>query len=110
MWLIIAAIAALTTTYMWLNRPPETDRLAQLSMVFWGLTLMVFVDHVIGWFLDGAEGDFFDIGVNEFILSICMIVPILVIWEGALIADRFRLRQAMAAKTDDRLREKKEMI
>lgn len=79
-------------------------------MVFWGLTLMVFVDHVIGWFLDGAEGDFFDIGVNEFILSICMIVPILVIWEGALIADRFRLRQAMAAKTDDRLREKKEMI
>lgn len=86
------------TTYAWLHSPPKADRLAQLSMVFWGLTFMIFVDHVIGWFLEGAEGDFLEIGTEEFMLSLCMIIPILMIWEGLLLADKFKLRQIMESK------------
>jgi hypothetical protein len=92
MWLLISAIAGLVTTQFWLREPAGKYRLGQLAMVFWALTAMIFVDHVIGWWLDGAEGDFMDISLDAFVLSLCMIIPILMIWQILLIMDRYGIR------------------
>lgn len=70
-------------------------------MVFWALTLMVFVDHVIGWFSEGAEGPFMDIDLNAFVLSLCMVIPILAIWQAALVIDRLRAEAVTAVSREE---------
>ena len=62
-------------------------------MGLWALTAMIFVDHVLGWFLEGAEGDFLEIGLEPFILSLCMLIPILAVWELFVVIDRLELRK-----------------
>jgi predicted Co/Zn/Cd cation transporter (cation efflux family) len=52
---------------------------------------MIFVDHVIGWFLEGAEGDFLEVGVDPFMLSLCMVIPVFMVWEIAVILDRVKI-------------------
>jgi predicted Co/Zn/Cd cation transporter (cation efflux family) len=58
---------------------------------------MIFVDHVIGWFLEGAEGDFLEVGVDPFMLSLCMVIPVFMVWEIAVILDRVKI-----TKTDNK--------
>ncbi|MBE6522445.1 MAG: hypothetical protein E7Z62_04885 [Thermoplasmata archaeon] len=90
MWLVIAAICALVATFAWINKP-GVNRYGHLALAFWALTAMIFVDHVIGWFLEGAEGDFLEVGVDPFMLSLCMIIPVFMIWEIAVILDRVKI-------------------
>ena len=90
MWLVIAAICALTATFAWINRP-GVNRYSHLALAFWALTAMVFVDHVIGWFLEGAEGEFLEIGIEPFMLSLCMIIPVFAVWEIAVILDKVKI-------------------
>lgn len=92
MWLLMSAVAAICATYAWLKRPGK-DRLAPLSMAFWGLTTCVFVDHVLGW----EEGDFFEISADAACLGVAMLVSILAVWELALVIDRFRAAAPAAA-------------
>lgn len=92
MWLIVSAIAALAVTGAWINRPGK-NYYGQLSIGLWGLTTMIFVDHVIGWFLEGAEGEFLEIGLEPFILSLCMLIPIFAIWELFVVMDKLGLRK-----------------
>ncbi|MGN1044901.1 MAG: hypothetical protein ACI4Q9_02965 [Candidatus Methanomethylophilaceae archaeon] len=61
-----------------------------MSLAFWGLTFMIFVDHVIGWFLEGANGDFLEVSVDAFMLSLCMIIPICAIWELCIVIDKLK--------------------
>ena len=92
MWLVVSAIAALISTKAWIDKPGK-NYYAQLSMGLWALTAMIFVDHVIGWFLEGAEGDFLEIGLEPCILSLCMLIPILAVWELFVVIDRLELRK-----------------
>lgn len=101
MWLIVSAIAALAATGAWINRPGK-NYYGHLAMGLWALTAMIFVDHVIGWFLEGAEGDFLDIGVEPFILSLCMLIPILGIWELFVVLDKLGLRKSTCVNNDSK--------
>lgn len=92
MWLIIAAICALIATFAWIKNPTK-NRYGYLSMAFWALTAMIFVDHVIGWFLEGAEGDFLEISMEAFILSLCMVIPIFAVWELVLVLDTLGVKK-----------------
>ena len=100
MWLIIAALAAVISTMAWIISKTNKYRLAELSMAFWALTIMVFIDHTIGWILEG-EGDFMDINFNALVLSLCMIFPIIMIWEAFLVKDKIVGKRAPASKDDE---------
>lgn len=54
---------------------------------------MIFVDHVLGWALEGASGEFLDISAEAFVLSLCMVIPIFALWELLLVLDKFGLRK-----------------
>ena len=89
MWLVVSAIAALIATGAWIGK----NYYGQLSFGLWALTAMISVYHVIGWFLEGAEGDFLEIGVEPLVLSLCMLIPILAVWELFVVIDRLGLRR-----------------
>ena len=88
MWLIFAAISALIATFIWMNDPKRKD-FGYLGMAFWGLTVMIFLDHVIGWALEGAEGEFLETSTDAFVLSVCMIVSVLIVWELIVALKKF---------------------
>lgn len=92
MWLVVSAIAALIATGAWIHRPGK-NYYSQLSIGLWALTAMISVDHVIGWFLEGAEGEFLEIGVEPFVLSLCMLIPILAVWELFVVIDKLGFRK-----------------
>ena len=100
MWLLIASIFALVATYSWINNPGK-NRNGTLALAFWALTFMIFVDHVIGWALEGAEGDFLEIGIEPFILSLCMIVPILAAWEFFVVVEKLGIKFVKPASSKD---------
>lgn len=100
MWLIIASVCALITTFAWINAPKK-NRYGQLSMAFWALSFMIFVDHVIGWVLEGSEGDFLEIGTEPFVLSLCMIIPILAVWELFVVLDKMGITSKTSIANND---------
>lgn len=91
MWLILswwAAIAA-TATYIY-SKDPKTYRLDWLCLMLWGLAVMVLIDHIIGFIIEG--GEFIEISLDGALTGIMMLIPILIIWEiGALISKMKRI-------------------
>jgi len=84
MWLIMTALAAVITTAIWYVKAPEGKyKLGLLSLIFWGATLMWFVDHVMAYLAEG--GEFFEINLDATLLGISVIIFALVIWEIALL-------------------------
>lgn len=80
MWLITTLLAAVTATALSLRSEPRYQ-LKILSLMLWGASVMIFVDHVLGF--DG--GDFIHITTegmitNSTLLGIAMLIPILIIW------------------------------
>ncbi len=92
MWLVIAAICALAMTFAWIKKPGK-NRYGQISLAFWALTFMIFIDHVVGWFLEGAEGEFLEIGAEPFMLSLCMVIPIFAAWEFFVVLDMVKIEK-----------------
>jgi len=84
MWLIILSFAATITTALWYSKA-ENDKhmLNFLSLILWGTTIMVLVDHVIGYLMEG--GEFLEITVEATVLGSVMLIAALVIWEIALL-------------------------
>lgn len=85
MWLIILAFAAAIATAIWYTQA-ENDKylLKYLSLIFWGTTIMVLVDHVVPFVMEGG-GEFFDVSIEATVLSGVMVVVGLAVWEGALL-------------------------
>ncbi|MCW4046952.1 MAG: hypothetical protein NWE99_05245 [Candidatus Bathyarchaeota archaeon] len=85
MWLIILAFAAIIATAIWYTQA-ENDKylLKYLSLILWGTTIMVLVDHVVPYLMEGG-GEFFDVSIEATILSGVMLVVGLAVWEGALL-------------------------
>ncbi len=88
MWLVTTVIAAIAVTAIWYIKP-KIYKLDFLSLMLWGTSIMIMVDHVLGY--DG--GEFLEVQTdglitNGTLLGIAMIIPILIIWEIILIISR----------------------
>jgi len=84
MWLIMTALAAVITTAIWYVKAPEDKyKLGLLSLIFWGATLMWFVDHVMAYLTEG--GEFFETNLDATLLGLSVIVFALLVWEIVLL-------------------------
>ncbi|MDH5806629.1 MAG: hypothetical protein QXW62_02410 [Candidatus Methanomethylicaceae archaeon] len=87
MWLIILAFAAAITTAIWYSKA-ENDKymLKFLCLILWGATIMVFIDHIMKFLIEGEE--FLEITLNSTILGFIMVLTAIIVWEiGLLIKD-----------------------
>jgi peptidoglycan biosynthesis protein MviN/MurJ (putative lipid II flippase) len=83
-WLIMTALAAIITTAIWYVRAPgDKYKLGLLSLIFWGATIMWFVDHVMAYLTEG--GEFFEVNLDATLLGISVIVLALLVWEIVLL-------------------------
>ena len=85
MWLITTLIAAIVVTAAWYIAPKKY-KLNFLSLMLWGSSLMILVDHIIGY----EGGAFLELETeglitNGTLLGIAMLIPILIFWEIVLI-------------------------
>ena len=85
MWLITSFIAAIAVTALWIFAPKKYQ-LEFLGLMLWGLSIMLLVDHIMGYD-DGAflEMETNGLITNGVVLGIVMLIPIFVIWEIYLI-------------------------
>jgi len=72
-------------TAIWYIKP-KIYKLDFLSLMLWGTSIMILVDHVLGY--DG--GEFLEVQTdglitNGILLGFVMIIPILILWEIILI-------------------------
>ena len=90
MWLITTAIFAVVSSLLALLLSGKY-RLGTLSLMFWGATLMIFIDHLIGWLREG--GPFLEIETegwvsSSIVLGMLMAVPVIACWIGMLLLKR----------------------
>jgi hypothetical protein len=85
MWLIVLGFAAIAATAGWYSKA-EADKymLKFLSLMLWGTTIMVVVDHVLGFLMEGG-GEFLEISGEATVLSFAMLLAALVVWQVALL-------------------------
>ncbi len=85
MWLITTLIAAIATTILW-YAAPRIYKLDLLSLMLWGASFMILVDHILGY----ENGSFFEMETdglinNSILLGIVMLIPVFVIWMTVII-------------------------
>jgi hypothetical protein len=84
MWLIILAFAAAIVTPIWYSTAEEDRYLLRLlCLILWGATIMVFVDHVMGYLMEG--GEFLELTLDATVLGFAMLTAALIIWEIILV-------------------------
>jgi hypothetical protein len=84
MWLLTTFIAAFISTLLWFIFRGKY-KLGFLSLMLWGATIMILVDHVLGY----EGGQFLEVETdgpikNSAVLGILMLLPVLVIWTISL--------------------------
>jgi hypothetical protein len=90
MWLIISFMAALAATAAWIMAPKKY-KLESLSLMLWGLALMVLADHVLGY----SGGPFIEMETDGLItsgtvLGIAMLIPVFIAWEISLVWSKLK--------------------
>ena len=85
MWLVTTLIAAIAVTAIWYAKP-KIHKLDILSLMLWGTSIMILVDHILGY----EGGEFIELETeglitNGTLLGIVMLIPILILWEIILI-------------------------
>lgn len=84
MWFIMTALAAIITTAIWyVKAPHDKYKLSLLSLIFWGATLMWFIDHLMAYLMEG--GEFLEVNLDATLLGISVIIIALLIWEIVLL-------------------------
>ena len=88
MWLVTTLIAAIAVTAIWYLKP-KIYKLDILSLMLWGTSIMILVDHIIGY----EGGAFIELETEGMItsgtlLGIVMLIPIFVFWEILLITSK----------------------
>mgnify|MGYP001576500032 CR=1 FL=1 len=96
MWLITSFITAVAVTALWIFAPKKYQ-LGLLSLMLWGLSIMVLVDHIIGY-EGGAFVEMETDGLipNGVVLGIAMLIPLFIIWEISLI--RLKLKGEITSR------------
>ncbi len=85
MWLVILAFAATIATAIWYLKAEDDKYLLRLlSLMLWGTTIMVLVDHVLPFLMEGG-GEFFEMTTEAAVLGVVMLIVALGVWEGALL-------------------------
>jgi len=90
MWLITTIIAAICATAAWFTAPKKY-KLDFLSLMLWGASIMILVDHILGY----EGGEFIEMATdglitNGTVLGIVMLIPIFIIWEISVIISNLR--------------------
>ena len=88
MWLITTMIAAIAVTAIWYVKP-KIYKLDILSLMLWGTSIMILVDHILGF--EGEEFIELETGgliTNGALLGIVMLIPVLIIWGVILITSK----------------------
>ena len=90
MWLITSFLAASAVTAFWIFSPKKYQ-LSFLALMLWGLSIMVFVDHILGY-EGGAFVEMETEGLipNGVVLGITMLLPIFIIWEISLLYSKLK--------------------
>lgn len=88
MWLITTIIAAIGVTILWYVEP-KIYKLDLLSLMLWGASCMILVDHILGY----AGGSFVEMETdglinNSILLGIVMLIPVFIIWLTILIIQK----------------------
>lgn len=92
MWLVTSLIAAIIVTAIRF-RAPKKYKLDFLALMLWGLTIMVLVDHIMGY----QGGPFIETETdglikNGTVLGISMLLPVLAIWAVALFISNVKVK------------------
>jgi hypothetical protein len=84
MWLIILAFSSAMATAIWYSKA-ENDKymLKLLCLILWGATIMVFVDHAMGYLMEG--GEFLEMTTEATVLGFVLLTVALIIWEIVLL-------------------------
>lgn len=90
MWLITTLITALTATLLWFVLKKKY-KLGFLSLMLWGATTMILVDHLLGY----AGGAFLEkqtdgIIKNGTLLGIVMLIPVFFLWFIAIFITKLK--------------------
>jgi hypothetical protein len=90
MWLITSFITAIAVTALWIFAPKKYQ-FGFLGLMLWGLTIMVLVDHILGY----EGGSFIEMEtdgliINGTVLGITMLLPIVIIWEISLVHSKLK--------------------
>lgn len=88
MWLVTTLVAAIAVTAIWYVKP-KIYKLDILSLMLWGTSIMILVDHILG-FEGGAfiEMETDGLITNGTLLGIVMLIPIFILWEVLLITSK----------------------
>lgn len=84
MWLITTFTAALIATILY-RKLPQYLRFDLLSLMLWGATMMILVDHILGY----EGGSFIETSTeglvgNATALGFLMLIPVVIIWSVAV--------------------------
>jgi ABC-type transport system involved in multi-copper enzyme maturation permease subunit len=93
MWLITSLVAAIVATIFYLIYR-KRYRFDLLCLMFWGATIMILVDHVLGY----EGGAFFEMETdgmisNGILLGMVMTIPVFIIWGSILLFERIRVNK-----------------
>jgi hypothetical protein len=94
MWLLTTFVAASIASWLWFiyRKKYSFDKLA---LMLWGATIMISVDHVLGYeggsFLESTTDGLI---TNGTMLGIVMLIPVLLIWTIFLISSKKKALQA----------------
>lgn len=88
MWLITTILMAICATVIW-KFTPKHYKLDILSLMLWGASLMILVDHIVGY----EGGSFVEMETeglinNGILLGILMVIPVFLIWILILIKQK----------------------
>ncbi|MEO0069980.1 MAG: hypothetical protein ABIK18_04210 [candidate division WOR-3 bacterium] len=90
MWLLTTAATAVLATICW-RLFKGKYQLGFLTLMLWGATVMILVDHIIGYqggeFLERTTDGMVHSGT---LLGLVMLLPVLFIWALALIINRIK--------------------
>jgi hypothetical protein len=90
MWLITTAFAAIIFTSLWVIFK-KRFKLGFLSLMLWGATIMILVDHLLGYtggsFVETETGGLIQ---NATLLGILMLTPIFVIWLSSILLPKLK--------------------
>lgn len=90
MWLITTLIAALAATLLWFLLKKKY-KLGFLSLMLWGATIMILIDHILGYeggkFLETETDGMIKSGV---LLGIVMLLPVFFIWFIAILISKLK--------------------
>ena len=92
MWLITTLMAATIVTVAWYFTK-RNYRLDLLSLMLWGTSIMILVDHILGY----RGRAFFELETeglitNATLLGIIMLIPIFIVWVLILVFSKPKVK------------------